>query len=182
MAIKRAVVMPQAWLVGLCTPCAPRRAAECPPYLRQPHRKSTGFRWGHRFSPELSSAWRGRARKRDRWWIRAAAGKVWPGLPVYATDDLETALAAAGEQDGREAAASGLDPQRHRVVLFWAAAAKGWNRRRKLSAWGDGPPPSATGGAATTLDSMALRAVAGGLDRNGKMAGPGRNLFCGSCS
>ena len=29
--------------------------------------------------------------------MRAAAGKVWPGIPCWAGNDLETALAAAGE-------------------------------------------------------------------------------------
>ena len=29
--------------------------------------------------------------------IRSAAAKAWPGIPCYATNDLETALIAAGE-------------------------------------------------------------------------------------
>ena len=32
----------------------------------------------------------------DRQRIRAAAAKVWPNVPCYATNDLETALAAGG--------------------------------------------------------------------------------------
>lgn len=35
----------------------------------------------------------------DRARIRAAAARIWPGTPCYATNDLETALAAAGPAD-----------------------------------------------------------------------------------
>ena len=39
----------------------------------------------------------------EREWqrIRAAAAKVWPGVPCHATNDLETALAAAKDERGR---------------------------------------------------------------------------------
>ena len=38
----------------------------------------------------------------DRKRIRDAAEKVWPGIPCYATNDLETALAAAKSPNGKE--------------------------------------------------------------------------------
>ena len=37
----------------------------------------------------------------DRQRIRAAAAKVWPKVPCYATNDLETALAADSLRPGR---------------------------------------------------------------------------------
>src|SRR2546430_7918877 len=40
----------------------------------------------------LAGAWTETARRR----ICAAAARVWPGVPCYATSDLETALTAAG--------------------------------------------------------------------------------------
>ena len=177
MAIKRAVVMPQAWLVGRALR-APAAGSGVPALPSQPHRKSTGFRWGHRFSPELSSAWRGRARRRDRRRIRAAAGKVWPGLPVYATDDLETALAAAEEQDGREAAA--------RVLILSGTGSCCFGRRRRkdgtdggtvrLGGWGHILGDRGSG------YEIGLRLCGrwpARLDRNGTMAGFGAKHFAG---
>ena len=179
MAIKRAVVMPQAWLVGRALRARRGGQRSARPTFAAPS-KIDRFQMGPPVFAGIVIGMAGARTERDRRRIRAAAGKVWPGLPVYATDDLETALAAAGEQDGREAAA--------RVLILSGTGSCCFGRRRRKDGTdggtvrlGDGGIFSATGGAATTLDSW----LCGPWPADWIVMGNGRpwaNLFCGSCS
>jgi N-acetylmuramic acid 6-phosphate etherase len=109
--------------------------------------------------------------ERDRRRIRAAAGKVWRNTPVYTTDDLETALAAADGEDGREA----------RVLILSGTGSCCFGRRNgtgggtvRLGGWGH---ILGDRGSGYEIGLHALRAVAGGLDRTGQWPALGESIL-----
>lgn len=109
----------------------------------------------------------------DRRRIRVAAGKVWPGVPVYATDDLETALAAAKGQDERPALAQ--------VLILSGTGSCCFGRRDgiqggtvRLGGWGHILGDRGSGYA---IGLGALRAVAGEMDRQGQWPALGESIL-----
>ena len=111
--------------------------------------------------------------EKDRRRIRAAAGKVWRHTPVYATDDLETALAAADSEDGREPIA--------RVLILSGTGSCCFGRRQgscggtvRLGGWGH---ILGDRGSGYDIGLQALRAAAGGLDRKGQWPALGEGIL-----
>jgi N-acetylmuramic acid 6-phosphate etherase len=100
----------------------------------------------------------------DRRRILAAAEKVWPACPVFATSDLETALAAAESGDERETGA--------KVLILSGTGSCCFGRRIgpkgktvRLGGWGH---ILGDRGSGYDIGLQALRAVLGGMDRLGK--------------
>ena len=111
--------------------------------------------------------------EKDRRRIRAAAGKVWPHLPVHATDDLETALAAAAGRDGRETTAT--------VLILSGTGSCCFGRRPgaqggtiRLGGWGH---ILGDRGSGYQIGLQALRAVAGEMDRRGQWPALGESIL-----
>jgi N-acetylmuramic acid 6-phosphate etherase len=111
--------------------------------------------------------------EKDRRRIRAAAGKVWPGVPVYATDDLETALAAASGRDRRDTMA--------KVLILSGTGSCCFGRRNgtrggtvRLGGWGHILGDRGSGYA---IGLGALRAVAGEMDRQGQWPALGESIL-----
>jgi len=102
--------------------------------------------------------------EKDRRRMGAAAGKVWPKTPVYMTNDLETALAAAEEEDGRQPGA--------RVLILSGTGSCCFGRRNgangatvRLGGWGH---ILGDRGSGYDIGLQALRAVSGEMDRKGQ--------------
>src|ERR1035441_8520259 len=111
--------------------------------------------------------------EKDRRRIRAAAAKVWPGTPVYATNDLETALAAAERPDGREATAQ--------VLILSGTGSCCFGRRPgtdgatiRLGGWGHILGDTGSG---YEIGLRALQAVVGGLDQHGQWPRLGQSIL-----
>ena len=109
--------------------------------------------------------------EKDRRRIRAAAGKVWRNTPVYATDDLETALAAAEGQEGRQA----------RVLILSGTGSCCFGRRNgthagtvRLGGWGH---ILGDRGSGYDIGRQALRAAAGEMDRKGQWPALGERIL-----
>ncbi len=111
--------------------------------------------------------------EQDRRRIRAAAGKVWPKTPVYVTNDLETALAAAEGEDGGQLSAQ--------VLILSGTGSCCLGRRRgakggtvRLGGWGHILGDTGSG---YQIGLRALQAVVGGLDHNGKWPRLGESIL-----
>ncbi|MBI5800677.1 MAG: N-acetylmuramic acid 6-phosphate etherase [Verrucomicrobia bacterium] len=115
--------------------------------------------------------------------IRAAAAKVWPGVPCHATHDLETALAAAhgSKAKGRRVAPpSNLHspPLTQVLVLsgtgscFFARAAEG--RTARFGGWGHVLGDKGSG---YEIGLRALKACVFYLDRDGKWSRLGQRIL-----
>ncbi|MGA2854998.1 MAG: BadF/BadG/BcrA/BcrD ATPase family protein, partial [Verrucomicrobiota bacterium] len=111
--------------------------------------------------------------EKDRRRIRSAAGKVWPGAPVYATDDLETALAAAEGKGGR--------PTTAKVLILSGTGSCCFGQRNgthggtvRLGGWGHILGDRGSGYA---IGLLALRAVAGEMDRQGQWPALGEGIL-----
>ncbi len=107
----------------------------------------------------------------DRERIRAAAGKVWPGVPCYATNDLETALAAA-PFDGKK------QPTAQVLVLSgtgsgcYGSAVSGETARG--GGWGHIIGDKGSG---YEIGLRALKAAVYCLDRDGEWSALGQNIL-----
>ena len=113
----------------------------------------------------------GASTESDRARIRAAAAKVWPGTPCLATNDLETALAAA--------ATSSAKPPRVRVLVLsgtgsccYGRAADG--RTAKAGGWGH---LLGDRGSAYEIALNALKRVLCAFDRSGAWPQLGQRLL-----
>jgi N-acetylmuramic acid 6-phosphate etherase len=107
----------------------------------------------------------------DRLRIRAAAAKVWPNVPCYATSDLETALAAA-EPRGKPHAAA-------RVLILSGTGSCCYgrtpdNRTARFGGWGHLLGDKGSG---YDIGLRALKAVVYHLDRDGHWSKLGCNLL-----
>ncbi|PAW78488.1 MAG: N-acetylmuramic acid 6-phosphate etherase [Pedosphaera sp. Tous-C6FEB] len=120
--------------------------------------------------------------------IRAAAAKIWPGIPCHATHDLETALAAAGEwqmtsnQPRSRSAATSVtrhpSPVTQVLVLsgtgscFYARTADG--RTARFGGWGHLLGDKGSG---YEVGLRALKACVFYLDRDGEWSRLGERIL-----
>jgi N-acetylmuramic acid 6-phosphate etherase len=103
------------------------------------------------------------ARTEADWWrIRTAAAKVWPSVPCQATNDLETALAAAEEVNGKQPAARVL------VLSGTGSCCYGVNAAGKSARVGGWGHLLGDSGSAYEISLMALRFVILVFDLNGE--------------
>lgn len=107
----------------------------------------------------------------DRRRIRAASEKVWPNVPCYATNDLETALAAR-EPDG--------DTQFAARILILSGTGSccygqtSGNATARLGGWGHILGDKGSG---YEIGLCGLKAAVYYLDRDGKWTDLGRNIL-----
>ncbi len=107
----------------------------------------------------------------DRQRIRAAAAKVWPDVPCYATNDLETALAAAD---------TGGQPQPAALVLVLCGTGSCCfglapdHRSARVGGWGHVIGDKASG---YQIGLRGMQEAIRHLDRDGQWTGLGRNLL-----
>jgi N-acetylmuramic acid 6-phosphate etherase len=103
----------------------------------------------------------------DRQRIRAAAANVWPNVPCYATNDLETALAAAGPQ-----------PALQVLILSGTGsccfARTADNRTTRLGGWGH---ILGDRGSGYEIGLRGLKAAVDHLDRDGRWLHLGQSLL-----
>ena len=107
----------------------------------------------------------------DRQRIRAAAAKVWPNVPCYATNDLETALAAA-DAAGQPLAAT-------RVLILSGTGSCCYarspdNQTARIGGWGHILGDKGSG---YDIGLRALQAALCHLDRDGQWPPLGRHLL-----
>jgi N-acetylmuramic acid 6-phosphate etherase len=101
--------------------------------------------------------------------IRAAAADVWPGVPCYATNDLETALVAATGTQAREQKRGGARRQGQAQVLVVSGTGSaffgrsGDGRQAKVGGWGHILGDKGSG---YDIGLLALQSVVAGFDRN----------------
>ena len=108
---------------------------------------------------------------RDRRRIQAAAAKVWPKTPCYATDDLETALMAAGTRAGSRPTA--------KVLILSGTGSCCFGRRPdgttlRLGGWGHILGDTGSG---YQIGLRALQEVVASLDRNGQWPRLGESIL-----
>jgi N-acetylmuramic acid 6-phosphate etherase len=107
----------------------------------------------------------------DRRRIRAAAAKVWPNVPCYATNDLETALAAAE---------FGVKPQSATRILILSGTGSCCygsapdNQTSRFGGWGHILGDKGSG---YEIGLCALKTAVYHLDREGEWSQLGRNLL-----
>jgi N-acetylmuramic acid 6-phosphate etherase len=114
--------------------------------------------------------------EKDRRRIRAAAGKVWRNLPVYVTNDLETALAAAEVETASKNVA--------RVLILSGTGSCCFGRRAgthgtsggmvRVGGWGH---ILGDRGSGYDIGLQALRAAVGELDRTGRWPAFGEEIL-----
>lgn len=102
--------------------------------------------------------------------IRRAAAKAWPSAPCHATNDLETALATAGETDRHEAA---------RVLVLSGTGSCCYGRNvkgqiAKIGGWGHILGDKGSG---YEIGLRALKAVVFYFDRDGEWPRLGRHIL-----
>jgi N-acetylmuramic acid 6-phosphate etherase len=107
----------------------------------------------------------------DRQRIRAAAGKVWPNVPCYATNDLETALAAA-DPGGKTAPAA-------QVLILSGTGSCCFgrtpdNQTARVGGWGHVIGDKGSG---YEIGLRGLKAAVHHLDRDGQWSKLGENLL-----
>ena len=100
--------------------------------------------------------------------IRLAAGKIWPGVSCYATDDLETALAAA---EPTKAAAQVL------VVSGTGSCCYGRNAKGKIAKTGGWGHVLGDGGSGYDIGLWALKAIVFDYDACGKWPALGQRII-----
>ncbi len=109
----------------------------------------------------------------DRQRIRLAAARIWPGIPCYATNDLETALMAADSRPHRDA----IEPARVLVLsgtgsCCYGRAADG--RTLKIGGWGH---VLGDRGSAYDFGLRALRETLRHFDRTNRLTPLGARLL-----
>jgi N-acetylmuramic acid 6-phosphate etherase len=114
----------------------------------------------------LAGAWTTNDRKR----IRSAGSKVWPGVPCYATNDLETAFAAACADGG---------PDSRQVLIVSGTGSACYSRNLdgdelKVGGWGHLLGDKGSG---YSIGLRALKAAIYYYDRNGEWPSLGRRLL-----
>jgi N-acetylmuramic acid 6-phosphate etherase len=107
----------------------------------------------------------------DRQRIRAAAAKVWPNIPCYATNDLETALAAADAGGRTTPAAQVLILSGTGSCCFGRTPD---NRTARVGGWGHIIGDKGSG---YEIGLRGLKAAAHHLDRDGRWSKLGQNLL-----
>ena len=107
----------------------------------------------------------------DRQRIRAAAAKVWPNVPCYATNDLETALAAGAAASRSEAAAQVLILSGTGSCCFGRTPD---NRTARIGGWGHVIGDKGSG---YEIGLRGLKAAVHHLDRDGTWSRLGQNLL-----
>jgi N-acetylmuramic acid 6-phosphate etherase len=107
----------------------------------------------------------------DRQRIRAAAAKVWPGVPCYATNDLETALAAAPSSGSPPAAAQVLILSGTGSCCFGRTPE---NQTARIGGWGHIIGDKGSG---YEIGLRGLKAAVHHLDRDGAWTPLGQNLL-----
>jgi N-acetylmuramic acid 6-phosphate etherase len=107
----------------------------------------------------------------DRQRIRAAAAKVWPNVPCYATNDLETALAAGASAGQPEAAAQVLILSGTGSCCFGRTPD---NQTACIGGWGHVIGDKGSG---YEIGLRGLKAAVHHLDRDGQWSRLGQNLL-----
>jgi N-acetylmuramic acid 6-phosphate etherase len=107
----------------------------------------------------------------DRQRIRAAAAKVWPNIPCYATNDLETALAAVDTSDKKLPAAQVLILSGTGSCCFGRTPD---NQTARIGGWGHIIGDKGSG---YEIGLRGLKAAVHHLDRDGKWTKLGQNLL-----
>ncbi len=107
----------------------------------------------------------------DRERIRAAAAKVWPNVPCYATNDLETALAAGATASHSKAAAQVLILSGTGSCCFGRMPD---NRTARIGGWGHVIGDKGSG---YEIGLRGLKAAVHHLDRDGQWSRLGQNLL-----
>jgi len=107
----------------------------------------------------------------DRRRIRAAAAKVWPGVPCHATDDLETALAADASGDRTRSAARVLVLSGTGSCCFGRAPG---NRTARVGGWGH---ILGDRGSGYEIGLCGVKAALRGLDRDGRWPKLGQGIL-----
>ncbi len=131
------------------------------------------IRRAHNGLPELSGLGIGMAGARteeDRNRIRSAAAKAWPNVPCYATNDLETALAAADTANKKKST-------RVLIVSGTGSCCFGKNsegRRAKIGGWGHILGDKGSG---YEIGLRGLKAVVYYFDRDGKLPFLGQRIL-----
>jgi N-acetylmuramic acid 6-phosphate etherase len=109
----------------------------------------------------------------DRQRIRAAAAKVWPNVPCYATNDLETALAAAS------ATPAGQPPPAAQILILSGTGSCCFGRApagqtARVGGWGHVIGDKGSG---YEIGLRGLKAAVYYLDRDGQWSRLGQNLL-----
>lgn len=107
----------------------------------------------------------------DRQRIRDAAGKIWPGVPCYATNDLETALAAGAAQSKKQPAAQVLVLSGTGSCCFGRAAD---GKTARVGGWGHIIGDKGSG---YEIGLRGIKAAVFHLDRDGKWSPLGQNIL-----
>jgi N-acetylmuramic acid 6-phosphate etherase len=107
----------------------------------------------------------------DRQRIRAAAAKVWPNIPCYATNDLETALAAVDTSEKKTPAAQVLILSGTGSCCFGRTPD---NQTARIGGWGHIIGDKGSG---YEIGLRGLKAAVHHLDRVGKWTKLGQNLL-----
>jgi len=107
----------------------------------------------------------------DRQRIRAAAAKVWPNVPCYATNDLETALAAANPAAPPQPAAQVLILSGTGSCCFGRTPN---NQTARIGGWGHIIGDKGSG---YEIGLRGLKAAVQHLDRDGQWSHLGQNLL-----
>src|SRR5579884_64222 len=102
--------------------------------------------------------------------IRKAAAKAWPSVPCHATNDLETALAAAGETERDEAA-------RVLVLSGTGSCCYGRNAKGQVAKVGGWGHVLGDKGSGYEVGLRALKAVVFYFDRDGEWPRLGRHIL-----
>jgi N-acetylmuramic acid 6-phosphate etherase len=112
--------------------------------------------------------------EKDRRRIDNAAAKVWPGAPVLAVNDLESALAAAPGADGPASAARVLILSGTGSCCFGRRNDANGGRTVRLGGWGH---ILGDRGSGYEIGLQALRAVLAEMDRQGQWPALGAGLL-----
>jgi N-acetylmuramic acid 6-phosphate etherase len=112
--------------------------------------------------------------EKDRRRIREAAAKVWPGVPVHAANDLETALAAAPGPDGPDSIAKVLILSGTGSCCFGRWNGANGARTVRLGGWGH---ILGDRGSGYEIGLRALRTVLAEMDHQGQWPALGAGLL-----
>lgn len=131
------------------------------------------IRRGHNGLPQIAGLAIGMAGARteeDRIRIRVAAGKIWPKVPCYATNDLETALSAAETSNAKVAT-------RVLVISGTGSCAYGTNAKGKSAKVGGWGHILGDKGSGYEIGLRGLKAVIYYFDRDGKWPKLGQRIL-----